>query len=643
VRYVARGAGETVLLTAQGPVLATSSRRVDVTLAGSNPAPEIEPLDNSTGKTNYFIGNHANWRAGVPQYARVAYRSVYPGIDIIYYGRENQLEYDFVLRPGADPRSIQWKFRGAGHLTLTPEGDLLVETKGAEFRQKRPVLYQQGHPVEGRYTLLGGNRASVRVESYDHSQPLVIDPVLAYGSFLGGGSTDVINALKIDFRGRMYVAGYTAGNDLVANFLQGANVGGLDCFIAILDPRFSGATSLPLLTYLGGGRDDSCNVMDLDSAGNIYVAGTTTSSDFPLAGNSVQTTLNLSTTNTVFEPDAFVCEIDPNNGLVYSTYFGGTGSEVPRGIGVDKNGFMYVMGTTTSTDMVVSNSAYANVLWGPSDIFFLKLDPNATSPAYSSYLGGEDREDGRGLAVTPSGLVYFAASTFSTEFPLAGSSYQNSLLGIENVIIGVMDMNQTGTNSLVYATYFGGSISEEVRKISLDSQGRLLVTGWTLSPDFPVTATAMKPLGSAAGNAFVARLNPLGGAAKFLDYATYLGGTGGDVAYDIASDAAGSIYVAGYTLSPDFPVTADAVQTQYQNGVEAFVVKFNPAVAGPGALQYGSFFGAAGIHVINGLAVDPKGGVYVAGYTTADLQATDSAYQSSFAGGFSDGFAFALQ
>jgi hypothetical protein len=467
--------------------------------------------------------------------------------------------------------------------------------------------------------------------------------VLSYGSFLGGASTDIINAMKIDSKGRMYVTGYTAGNDLPANFMQGGNAGTTNCFIAILDTRFSGATSLPILTYLGGGRNDSCTALTLDAAGNIYVTGTTTSSDFPMAGNSVQTSLNLSTTNTVFEPDAFVCEIDPVNGLAYSTYFGGTGAETPSGIAVDQNGLIYVLGTTTSSDMVVTSSAYQSVQWGPSDIFILKLDPNATSPAYASYLGGEDQEDGRGLAVTPSGLVYFAASTLSQAFPVAGPAYNGSLLGIENIVIGVMDLTQTGNSSLVYSTYLGGSVLDEVRKIALDPQGRLLVTGWTLSPDFPTTANAFQSQSSGTGTAFIARVNPSAGPGKFLDYSTYFGGTGGDVAYDIASDANGSIYIAGYTLSKDFPITTDAVQPKFGNGVEAFVAKLNPLVPGHSALQYSSYFGTGGIHVVTGLAVAPNGGIYLAGYTTDQLPVTDNAFQNAFAGGSSDGFAFAVQ
>jgi len=643
VRYAARSGGEALFLTDRGPVLANASRRVDISLVDANPAPVIEPLGRLSTRTDYLVGNRANWHKRVPEYQRVVYHSVYPGIDIVYYGNQNQLEYDFMLQPGVDPGSIRWKFRGADRVRLTDKGDLLVESGGTPFVQKRPVIYQQGREVAGHYTLLRGGAVGLRLNAYNRSQPLVVDPVLAYGSFLGGNASDSIAAMKVDSNGRMYVAGYTYNSDLQANLNQAQNNGGIDCFVAVIDARFSGGQSLPSLTYLGGSRDDSCTALELDSAGNIYVTGTTTSSDFPLAGNSVQTSLSLSTTNTVFEPDIFVAEISVTDGLVYSTYFGGTGADTPYGIALDRSGNMFVVGTTNSSDLPVTTSAYAGVLYGPADMFLLKLDRNSTSPAYATYLGGEERDDGRGIAVAPNGLVYFAASTVSTQFPLAGASYRGTLQGVENVVIGVMDMTKSGTDSLVYATYFGGSVLEEVRKIALDSRGRLLLTGWTLSPDFPTTATAMQSKGSGSGSVFVARVNPAAAPNAFLEYGTYLGGSSGDVAYDIATDPAGIIYVAGYTLSSDFPTSRDAVQQNFGSGIEAFLVKFDPAVAGPGALRYGSYFGSTGVHVANALAVGPDGSMYLAGYTTDQIQATDSAYQNQFGGGYTDGFAMAVK
>jgi hypothetical protein len=661
VLYGARSGSGTLFLTAHGPALASPparnapARRVDISLEHGNPSPIVEPLDRLPTRTNYFTGGRAHWRAGVSQYARIAYRSVYPRIDIVYYGNPDQLEYDLLLRPGADPRAIRWQFRGANHVDLTAAGDLLVQSAGANFIQRRPVLYQ-GDPgtgrrqtVAGRYRLLSRNTVGLDVSDFDRSRELVIDPVLTYGSFLGGSSTDVINAVTAGADGLIYVAGYTTSNDLqpTYNGVNGAITGGKDAFIAAFDPRLYGGPSLRYLTYLGGGRDDAATAIAVDAKSNIYVTGTTSSSDFPLAGNSVQTALALGTTASVFNADAFISVISQRNGLVYSTYFGGTGDDLPYAIGLDSSGLIYVGGTTTSTDLPVTANAYQSVSWGPSDMFFLKLDQNATSPDYASYLGGEDRDDGRGLAVATNGLVYFAASTLSTQFPTAGFAYQNNPGGTENLIIGVMDMTQSGNASLVYATYFGGSAIDEVRQVSLDSKGRLLVAGWTVSSDFPVTATAMRPHYGGAGNAFVVRVNPAAPPSKFLEYGTFLGGSGGDVAYAVSSDAAGAIYVAGYTLSADFPITADAMQPHFGNGAEAFLVKFNPTVAGAGALLYGTYIGAGGFHVATGVAVAPDGSMYTGGYTTDALDgigpALGAAYQPGFNGGFSDGFVVSVK
>jgi Beta-propeller repeat len=623
---------------------------VDISLEHGNAAPVIEPLDRLAARTDYFTGSRAHWRAGVSQYARIAYRSVYPGIDIIYYGNPDQLEYDLQLHPGADPQSIRLRFQGAGRIGVTAEGDLRVECAGAHFIQRRPVLYQEDsdsgkrRTVSGRYRLLSRDTVGVEVPDFDRSRTLVIDPALNYASFFGGSSTDVINAVTAGADGLVYVAGYTSSNDLqpTYNGVNGANAGGKDAFVAAFDPNRYGGQSLRYLTYLGGGRDDAATAIAVDANSNIYVTGTTSSSDFPMAGNSVQTALALSTSASVFNADAFVSVISQSNGLVYSTYFGGTGDENPYGVARDANGFIYVGGTTTSTDLPATSNAYQAVNWGPSDIFFLKLDVNATSPAYASYLGGEDREDGRGLAVAPNGLVYFAASTLSTQFPTAGFAYQGSPKGTENIVIGVMDMTQSGNSSLVYSTYFGGSAIDEVRQVALDANGRLLVAGWTTSSDFPVTANAMRPQYGGAGNGFVVRVNPAAPPGSFLEYGTFVGGSGGDVAYAVTSDKAGTIYVAGYTLSSDFPVTRDALLGRFEYGAEAFLLKFNPAVAGQGALLYGTYIGAGGFHVATGVAIAPDGSIFTGGYTTDALDglgpALGAAYQVGFNGGFSDGF-----
>jgi hypothetical protein len=651
VRYAARSGAGTVYLTAHGPVLATATRRIDLNLLHGSSAPQVEALDRLAVHTNYYVGDRSNWHLDVGQFGRVAYRAVYPGIDVVYYGNRSQLEYDFVLQPGADPRSIRLQFGGADRVSLTPQGDLLVESGGARFVQKRPVIYQEDpltaarHPVEGRYTLLGRGIAGVHVDAYDRTKSLVVDPVLEYASFIGGTMTDTITAVASDSHGLLYAVGYTNNSDIAftPGALQVSNNGSNDVIALVIDPTQSGANSLLYLTYFGGSRDETATALAIDSAGQMYIAGTTSSSDLPMAGNSVQTTYKISTTASVFLPEAFVAVISPNNALVYSTYYGGTGGDRPYGIGVDAQGNIYVGGTTESTDFPATASAFQTALSGTSDAFFFKINPNSSVVGYATYLGGEDLDDGRGMAVSPAGLVYFAISTLSQQFPLVGTPYQKTLLGFENLAIGVMDMTQTGSSSLLYSTYLGGSTLDEVRHIALDPSGRLLITGWTLSSDFPTTAKSFAPSAPGMAVAFVTRLKLLGTPAQFLDYSTFLGGTGGDVAYGIASDSAGLIYVAGYTLSMDFPVTSNAIQSQFGLGVEAFLVKLDPSVAGKGALLYGSYFGTTGTHVANGVAIAPDGTIFLGGYTTDSLQTTGSAYQGSYGGGSTDGFVLAVK
>ncbi len=665
VLYAARAGGPTghggLFLSAAGPVLVGSAgkgarpRRVDVRLVHGNPQPKIEPLDRLATQTNYFLGGRANWHTGISEYSRVAYRSVYPGVDVVYYGSADQLEYDFLLSPGADPAAIRLRFEGADHVRVNEAGDLVIEAGGAQFLQKRPLLYQQevhtSHrsPVEGRYRLLPGGVIALDVSRYDHSRPLVIDPVVTYASFLGGSATDQINQMITDAKGLIYVVGFTNSTDLqpTYNGVSGASGGDNDAFVAIFNPAGYGGPSLTYLTYLGGSNNDAATGIAVDGGGNLYVTGTTSSMNFPTAGNAVQTALALGTTETAFNPNVFVAVISQTNQLVYSTYYGGTGGDYPYGIGLDANGNIYVGGTTSSTDFPVTPNAYAAVLWGPSDVFVLELNINATAALYASYIGGEDRDDGRGFAVTPTGQVYFAASTLSTEFPLAGYVYQNYLSGIENIVIGELDLTKSGNQSLVYSTYFGGSTIDEVRQLILDRSGNVLLTGWTLSSDFPVTPNAMMTQYGGAGNAFVARVNLAAPPSGFLLYSTYIGGTGGDVGYGVATDASGNLYCAGYTLSSDFPVTSNAAQSQWGNGVEAFLVKFNPAVAGGGALEYGTYFGGGGFHVATGVAVSPNGAMLIGGYTTDDLtglgNALSAAYQGGYAGGYSDAFVVAVQ
>jgi hypothetical protein len=642
VRYAARAGGYNLLLTSRGPSLSVpGSKPVEIGLLNSNPVPRIEALDPLPAHTDYFLGGRTSWHTGVPNYSRVRYGSVYPGIDLVYYGSRDRLEYDFVLQPGADPSAIRLKFRGPGRISITPDGDLTVDAEGSRMLQKRPVVYQDGpegrREIAGRYKLLGRNTVGLAVAGYDRARPLVIDPIL-FCTYVGGSGTDEITAMKLDSKGRLYVTGWTTTGDLTA--IDGAynnvNAGQTDIFIAILDTTTPNLAPV-YFSYLGGSALDVPLAMDVDSAGVVYLTGTTTSTNFPTAGNAAQTT------GAATAVDAFVVKLDPSQyggaSLLYSSYLGGsTGNESGNGIAVGKDGMIYVIGTTRSTDFPVTGNAYASSLYGTQDAFLVKVDPGSTALAYSTYLGGELDDDGRAIAVDKNGLVYFGITTDSTQFPYnygGPAPYRASLQGGLDTIVGVMDMTKAGTNSLVWDTYFGGSANDEVRKIALDAKGNVLVTGYTLSPDFPVTQDALRSSYGGNGNVFVSVLNPLN-PSSFVVYSTYLGGSGGEVAYDILSDAAGSICVTGYTLSPDFPVTKDAVQSSWGGGIDVFFTRFKPGVAGNAALQTSTYLGPTGVFVPLALAVAQDGTVYVGGYSGLGMPSSSNG--NGYGGGLTDGF-----
>jgi hypothetical protein len=301
---------------------------------------------------------------------------------------------------------------------------------------------------------------------------------------------------------------------------------------------------------------------------------------------------------------------------------------------VDNSGKIYVVGTTHSTDFPVTTSAYAGVLYGPQDAFITKIDPDSGTPlVYSTYMGGELSDDGRAVAVDANGLIYFAASTNSTQFPLEGPSYKQNLQGGLDIALGVIDPGKFGSPSMKYSTYLGGSGIEEVRAMTLDANNNVVLAGYTLSSDFPTTAGALSgaPLGNS--DVFLTVVNP-NDPPRFLVYSTYFGGTQGDVPYDVAADSAGFLYLTGYTLSSDL-FTVDAPQPGWGGGTNVFVAKIKPGTPGRAGVIFCTFFGEAGQYVGKAMALGADGSIYTAGYGTIGMPSTANG-QGFFAG--YDGF-----
>jgi hypothetical protein len=641
VRYLARGGGVKVALTDRGPSLRLpGAGRVDMLFEGSA-SPRIEPLEPLAARTDYFIGDRSHWHTGVTSYSRVRYAQVYRGIDAIYYGNQGRLEYDLMVAPGANPGSIRMRFRGADRLRITPEGDLEVQAGGSVLTEKCPVVRQGDASIAGSYVLLSRDVAAFRVGPYDRSQPLVIDPILVYSTYMGGSANDQVTVVRLAANGLLYVAGSTNNSDLP--YINGAysnvNVGRTNIFVAILDTSVAGGFRPTYFSYLGGDGADVPLAMVLDSQGDVYLTGTTTSPSFPMVGNSILTTNG---SNLI---EGFVAVLNPafygQVSLLYTTFLGGTqGNTYGNAIDIDQAGNIYVVGTTLAGDFTITANAYQTGLWGGQDAFLTVINTATTTPVYSTFLGGELDDDGRGIAVAPNGLVYMTASTESTEFPMAGYSYQGSLAGGYDLIVAVVDPSQFGIESLVYSTYLGGTDSEQVRAMAVDASGNLLLTGYTLSTDFPLTPDAAQPAYGGNGDIFITVVNPFD--PRFLLYSTYLGGSDSEVGYGIGSDAANNLYVTGYTLSADLPVTSNAPQAAWPGGVDIVAAKVIPHVSGFDGFSYVTYFGGSSINSGQTLAVAPDGTLYVGGFTGGSLTTTSSAVQGGFGGGVTDGFLFVL-
>jgi hypothetical protein len=588
-------------------------------LVNANQNATVTGANELPGKVNYFLGNDPRkWRTNVPTYAEVTYRDVYPGIDLVYYGNQSgQLEYDFVVAPGADPSSILLAVDGVGGVTskqkpvgsgqskIDSNGDLVVHVDGDdEIRFHKPLVYQPdagsslvtGHSslVQGHYVLTASKQVRFVVGPYDHTQPLVIDPVLVYSTYLGGANQDRGTAIAVDSSGNAYLTGVSSSTNFpTAHPLQGSFTGNQYAFVAKLNPTGS---ALAYSTYLGGGAEIESSVA-VDSSGNAYVTGQTLSANFPTTPGVFQTSLG--GTGAI---NAFVAKLNSTgSALVYSTYLGGSSGDGAYCIAVDSSGDAYVTGQTQSTNFPTA-SPYQASLAGTVNAFVAELNPTGSALVYSTYLGGSGEDSGRGIAVDSSGNAYVAGSTTSINFPTA-DPLQASLAGPVNAFVA--KLNATGS-ALVYSTYLGGSGGDGATSIAVDSSGNAYVTGCTSSSDFPTANPLQKSLGGTAGNAFVAELNSTGSA---LVYSTYLGGIGGDIGLAIAVDSAGNAYLAGSTTSTDFP-TANPLQAGLAGSQNAFVAKLSPAGSG---LAYSTYLGGSNEDWGRGIAVDSSGNAYVSG------------------------------
>ena len=646
VRFVGRGGGQTVFLAASEATFLLPAPGGDspdagqffalkMKVVGADEGSDFAGEEVLGGRVNYLKGDDPQrWTAGVPLYGRVRYGEVYPGVAMSWYGAESGgLEYDFIVEPGADPGRIVLEFEGADGLTTAPSGDLLIETAAGTVRHLRPLVYQEAdgvrRVVEGEY-LVSGGRVGFRLGEYDGARPLVIDPVIPVSHI--NFSTYLGGSgedLLSDIKVDAAGGVYVAGSTSSPDYPDSAGfqTGGVDCFVTKLDQY---GNDVVFSTRLGGAAatsDDKCRALDLDAGNNVYVTGQTDSSDFPTGFFGYDKTYNGGTY------DAFALKLtNSGTAIGYSTFLGGSGEDIGNSIAVDGDGNAYVTGYTDSPNYKVTAGAFDTTPNGNDDAFVTKLNAIGSSLAYSTYIGGGSLDDGSELAVDDLGRAFVTGKTNSGDFPTTLFAYDKTH-NANGPDAFVAKLNAAGSG-LVYSTYLGGSGTDVGNSVAIDGGGSAYVTGYTTSTNFPVTRGAFQTAAPASDNAFVTKLNS-GGTG--LQYSTYLGGSGRDDGTSIAVNGAGEVYLTGNTSSADFPTIAwNAYDDTYNGGGDAFLLKLTPtAFSDPSA---STFLGGSLSDVGVALYINSSGSAYVAGRThSANYPTSFSPYDKTHNGGY-DGF-----
>jgi uncharacterized repeat protein (TIGR01451 family) len=647
-KFVTRGSGYSLFLGSEGATLSLLSRdasrrssarnstthgarveSVQMRLAGANRNASVTGADRLPGKSNYFLGNDpAKWRTGVPQFARVRYENIYPGINLVFYGNQGRLEYDFQVAPGADPKQAELEFNGAKQLELK-DGALVIRSERGSVQLEAPRVYQEiagrQQPVEGSFVLRGGKRAGFAIGAYDHARELVIDPILTFSSYFGGSGDEHATSVAVDGSFNIYLTGSTTSPNLPgavsipSTLVQGVTQ---NIYIAKIQPPLGSiAAALEYVSYIGGDGKDSPAGISVDGRGDAFVAGTTSSTNFPtIATTAYQSVPETGSTGTTH---VFVSELlFDASALAYSSYLSGTGTDAASGMTIDASGYVYVTGTTTSTDVSSATDQFPasnlpqglpfqsiSKAPGLAQFFVTKVNTNAPreqSIAYSTYFGGGSFATaapvvtGGGIAVDINGNVYF---TGTTNYIYSGSD-SNSDFPILNAYQPCLD--------------------QAPPSIIVNPPQCMNTTTTSLS------------------DAFVAKLNPNASQGQQLIWSTYVGGTGADLGNGVALDTgAANVYLVGTTNSTDIGSSAITLNTSApfqacldQPGVaagactpptnppnDAFVARLTNVTNSSNTvpvnvtLNYFSYLGGGGAEAGLAIVVDSGAGAVVTGWT----------------------------
>jgi len=603
-------------------------RIIKVSLVDANTDAEITGREQTSYKSNYFIGNDPNrWFTDVPSYRSIVYQNIYLGIDLKYYGNGKNVEYDFILAPSAYPSMIQLKYTGVKSLSIGETGDLLIQTDWNEIIEQKPFVYQidnyQKHELEAAFTLSDNNIVGFKLLSeYNPNLPLIIDPIITYGTYLGGAGNDQGFGIAVDNQGCAYLTGWTLSSNYPTENPYDSILNGGDVFITKMS---ASGDSLIYSTYLGGTSGETGFGVTVDDSGRAYITGVTSSSDFP-----TQNAYDDSYTG--FGNDIFITRLSSDgNSLSYSTYLGGEYADGGYDIAVDNGYCSYITGWSESSDFPTESGYQNDFGGGYNDAIVTKLSSAGNTLVFSTFLGGTFEETGKSVAVDGDGYVYIAGQTFSTDFPLE-KPIAGSFAGYGSAIVTKLS---TAGDALIFSTYLAGSTNEVGEGIAVDQNGCAYVTGTTESTDFPTENPYDSGFGGGTFDAYLTKFDYEGTS---LAFSTYLGGMSDDYGNSVVVDDSGCAYIAGQTSSSDFPM-----ENPYDNSLDGsndiFVTKFSAAGDG---LIYSTYIGGSDGDGASAIDIDTGYCVYLAGWTQSSDFPVEDAYDDSYNDGGADNFVVKL-
>jgi hypothetical protein len=631
VRYLARSSALNVYLTEEEAVIvfADESAVVRLRLIG---AAKTAPLARMRlqGTSNYFIGTDpSSWLTEIPGHAQVVYQGAYEGIDWVFRGNGSQLEYDFVVAAGSDASNIRMRIAGADSVEVTDSQELAVNVAGRRFYLNKLRAFQtvngEQSDVPVRYEVQGTDAVGFQLGNYDVSRPVTIDPVLAYATYIGGASEDRAVAVAIDHHGSAYLTGRTASlNFPMEDPEQPANAGNFDAFITKLN---ADGSSLEYSTYFGDSGSDQGFGIAVDEKGNVYVSGQTSSPKLPIS-NALQPTYGGGAS------DAFIMKLDPTGTqLLFSTFLGGSGDDRAFDCRLDASGAIYIVGATGSTNFPTVAAVQPTFGGGLRDVFLAKMDSDGSTLLFSTYLGGSGNEANIcALAVDNAGRAAVVGKTASTDFPVANAVQPTFGGGVGDAFVS--RFNETGS-AFIYSTYLGGSGDDQAFAAAVTRSGEVIAGGNSSSTNYPL----VNPLQSTMNGVKDLAITKLDRNGQII-FSTYLGGSQNENTVGLGVDPPGNVYFAGFTLSPNFPLS-NPLQSTLRGPMDAIYGKIS---ARGDSLIFSTYFGGSGSDEAGFLAVDPSGDEYISGWTSsADFPVTPAAFRTSYAGGAFDGYIVKLR